>query len=366
MKIGPTAGEPARCAGLRRALLHDWHDGFPLERTPFNAMARQLGGSLREVLGHCHTLSDEGALDAIRVRWSDSLQRVRWRCGLSLSAPPSAALQSALIALPGVTAWEWLEAPAVSPRGTPAARAASPAWPRLWVHLAALDGHTARAQLARLEAEAGPAAVVVLHDDAPPLPCTCARDGGPCTDVDLARHAEAGLPMTPHPYRVLSQSLQRTEREVLESLRRWERGGRLRSVGFDLAPASRDQHGVAVAVQGPVIDGAQRVQLLQQTGIVEVQRLRPTEAWPFSLWVLATGAPAQAETLLRRALKAGGLDGRAHTLFGVRRTQLRSAPLLFADVRQGATQEPTQEPTQDPTHGPQQDRGVVAGGTTAS
>lgn len=334
MKFGPTAGEPARCAGLRRALLHDWQDGFPLERTPFNVMARQLGGSLREVLGHCHTLSDEGALDAIRVRWSETLQRVRWRCGFGLSAPPSPQLLATFSALPGVTAWEWLETPTAPARASfDSCQAAS--LPRLWVHLAALDGHSARAQLAYLEAEAGPAEVVALHDDAAPLPCSCARDGGPCTDIDLARRAEAGLPMAPHPYRVLSQAMHRTEREVLEALRRWERGGRLHSVGFDLAPASHEQHGMAVAVEGAVIDSAARERLLNQTGIVEVQRLRATAAWPFSLWVLATGAPAQAETLLRRALKSCALDTRPHLTLSLRRVHVRSAPLLFADVTPG-------------------------------
>lgn len=326
MKIGPTAGEPARCAGLRRALLHDWHAGFPLERTPFNAMARQLGGSLREVLGHCHTLADEGALEGIRVRWDPNLQRARWRIGLRLSAPPSAEMLSTLNALPGVTAWEWLEPLGASKRGAP------DELPSLWLHLGALDARAARAQLARLEAATGPATVVVLDDDAAPVPCTCARDGGPCADVDLARRCETGLPMAPHPYRVLSQSMQRTEREVLESLRRWERAGRLHSVGFDLAPAQHEQRGTAVAVEGPSIDAATRAVLLRQAGIVEVQPMRPADAWPYSLWLQATGAPAQAEALLRRALAAGGLADRPHRLFGLRRVQVRSAPLLFADV----------------------------------
>lgn len=328
--MGPAAAEPARCAGLRRALLHDWHDGFPLELTPFNVMARQLGGSLREVLVHCHTLSDEGALDAIRVRWSPSLQRVRWRCGLRLAAPPSATVLRTLGALPGVTAWEWLERPVAS--GGRATFAAPATWPRLWVHLSALDTRSARAQLARVEADAGPSDVVVLHDDPAPLPCTCARDGGPCTDVGLARWVEAGLPMTPHPFRVLSQSLRRSEREVLEDLRRWVRNGRVQSVGVDLVPVCHEEHGVAVTVQGAVVDAALLARLLGQPGIAEVLHLRATEAWPFTLWALATGAPAQAEAVLHRALRACHLDVLPHAVFGLRRVHVRPAPLLFAQA----------------------------------
>lgn len=321
MKPGTTVDEPARCAGLRRALLHDWHDRFPIDQSPFHMIARQMGGSLREVIGHCHTLRDEGALDAIRVRWSPTLERVRWRCGLPLAHVPPASLLGRLAELPGVTAWEWV---------TPLS--AAPRIPRFWLHLSARDHRSARRQLELLEEAAGVAVVAVREDhDEAPEPCTCAQDGGPCSDHDLARQVEAGLPVVPRPYRSLSLAMHRSEREVLASLRRWSRAGRLQGVGFDLLPPCRERHGVSAVVGGPPVGAGVLTALLRQAGIAQVQALRPAEGWPYPLWIDATGAPAQAQAALQRALLACGLGERPRVLLQSRQVHVRSAPLLFAD-----------------------------------
>jgi hypothetical protein len=105
------ANAPA-CAGLRRDLLHHWQRGFPIEHSPFQAVARRAGGSLREVLGHCQALAGAGALDVIRVRRSPRLARVRWRCGQVRRGAALPAIDATLRELPGVARLTLIEAPA--------------------------------------------------------------------------------------------------------------------------------------------------------------------------------------------------------------------------------------------------------------
>jgi hypothetical protein len=53
VKTTAARAEPARCGGLRQALLHAGPHGFPLDASPFHVLGRRLGGTVREVLVHC-------------------------------------------------------------------------------------------------------------------------------------------------------------------------------------------------------------------------------------------------------------------------------------------------------------------------
>jgi len=325
-----SAPAPAHCAGLRQALLHDWQQGFPLRESPFRLVADRLGGTLREVLTHCHALSDEGSLDAIHVHWGARLQRVHWRCGLHLSAPPDAALQATLTGLPGVTGWDWVEPvdPTRRDDGPPDAP-----WPNLWFDLWARHTSAARAQRERIEASHGTLSCLVLDEGTGwPDTCDCHDLGGPCSDTVLARRCEAGLPLVAHPFRVLSEGLHRSEREVIATLRRWQRAGNVDGLGLGGgAPSSRTLW-TLVAVMGPPVNVATRAALLARPGVGEVQALPQHPDWPFRLLAAGEGASVQTVGLLRRALAACGLASRPHIMLRVCRVRVRHAPLLFSGV----------------------------------
>lgn len=315
--------EPPRCAGLRHALLNDFAYGFPLQDSPFQVVARRLGGSVREVLGHCQLLGDSGALDAIRVQWSPDLQRVRWRCGVARTRRPDEALLRQLGAHPGLTHCHWIESVdgAAPPRGMPT----------LWFDLVARDRAAADAQRARLAVELGELLCLPLDgaDGEADAACRCGRDGGPCTDPELASRCEAGLPLQAHPFRSVSEALHRSEREVLVTLRRWQRAGLLADLG--LAPPTLRQDSlwtVAAVATGADAPGA-RAALLGLPGVAEVRLLPGHPRWPWRVMVAAAGAASQSAALLQRALAASGLDGCERRLMRVHRVQLRRAPLLF-------------------------------------
>ncbi|MBI3157148.1 MAG: hypothetical protein HYZ20_17345 [Burkholderiales bacterium] len=318
-------GEPPRCAGLRHALLSEFAHGFPLQDSPFQVVARRLGGSVREVLGHCHVLSDSGALDSIRVHWSAELERVRWRCGVECAAGPDDAALRALAAQPGVTHCDWIESidGAVPPAGMPT----------LWFDLVARDRDAAEAQLEPLAAALGsplclPLQACEVGDDRDG--CRCGVAAGPCTDPDLARRCEAGLPLQAHPFRSVSEALHRSEREVLGTLRRWQRAGLLADLGL-APPAQRHETlWTVAAVAAPADGGVAGSALLALPGVAEAVSLPGHPRWPWRLLVGTVGATAQSAALLQRALAACDLGARERKLLRVHRMQLRHAPLLFA------------------------------------
>lgn len=315
--------EPARCAGLRHALLHDWVEGFPLQEAPFQVLARRLGGSVREVLGHCHVLSDAGVLDAIHVRWSPALQRVHWRCGLSIGGRPGPELLEALAALPGVTQCAWIEPDDDAPPAP---------GPDLWFDLAARDAAAARAQLARLGPAYGPPLCLPLGESADDdADCDCESVGGPCADAELARLCEAGLPLRARPYRSLSEATHRSEREVLGTLRRWRRDGLLHDLGLAGPPDRRERLWTVAAVADVAPDDARRAALLALPGVAEVVGLPGHPRWPWRLLVHAAGASPQTNALLLCALAACGLDRQPRRLMREHRFRWRHAPQLFAD-----------------------------------
>lgn len=346
MVASPSAAGAARCAGLRRTLLQRWEQGFPLQDSPFQVLARQTGGTLRELLGHCHTLADAGALDVIRLHWSAALERVRWRCALAAPAARLGELQRALAQLPGVAGWELAEAAEV----TDAAAASDPApddgFPFsgavLWFEIVARSVASARAQRARIEALGGQLLCLELQGcgavDDPA--CCCDAHSGPCGDPELARRCEAGLPLVARPYRGLSEAVRRSEREVLARLRGWKRQGQLTTVSLGAPAAGVESQWSQCVLAGDEDEDAAaalRARLLAQTGVAEVKVLPGHARWPYRLLVGVPGAPTPGDALLARALAACGLQARPRRRLHVRRVGVRAAPLLFADA---AAQDP--------------------------
>lgn len=294
--------EPIACAGLRQSLLHDWQQDFPIAPSPFQSVARRVGGSVREVLAHCQALSQEGALHPLRPRWGEALQRLRWRAGLA--GPPTREP-------PGLVCVDRLEPLDGQPLR----------WTH-WAELQACDPVRGDAQLALLGGDGGPRLLLDDHCRG----CTQACSG-PCEDPELATACESGLPLVAEPYRGLAHQLDRSEREVLDRLRRWRRDGHL--AGLGMAAPERpacSQHGVAW-VGGPPPDAGQLRCLRAMPGIRDAWPVAGDAAWPWCAWVTADGPSAQV--LLRRALAAAGLEGRPLRLFAAQRQTLRTQPLLF-------------------------------------
>jgi hypothetical protein len=298
--------EPAACAGLRRSLLIEAGEQFPIEASPFQPLVQRLGGSLRELLAHCHTLVAEGATLGLRVRWDEALHRCGVRLVLRGQAWPlegDAALALTTL-VPSLTVCYRVES--IMTVGEPLGAAARPSG---WLDVWAVDPGRLQAQVGRLrEATPGLAWSAVPLTGAP-APCRCAQGlGGPCADPALARLCEQGIPVVAHPYRVLAQRLGRTEREVVLALRRWRRGGQLAALG--LVPAKPPPHGVA------------HVALLRANANSEVipWRLQPLNLPPH--------ATAEAKV---RALRSARLEGRVQAVLTVHARCVRPAPMLFDD-----------------------------------
>lgn len=305
---------PSACGGLRQDLLHQWRQGFPIEHSPFQAVARRTGGSLREVLGHCQALAEAGALDMIRVRWSPRLERVRWRCSLAEVRGDVPALVDTLRSLPGVTEC------VLAASGAPA----------LWFDIAAHDEAGAAAQRAVFETRHAAVDTLVLQNH-PGMAGACGD--GPCSRSDLAGRCERGLPLVAHPYEVLAAEQRSSEREVLGTLRRWQRCGALRTLAL-APPQGESESGGAVAWidAGDAADD-ERLQALARrlqgcSGVSAIERLPHHDAWPGRLMLYAPGLPQQACRQLERALAA--VPGALHRITAVRRLKLRGEALLFA------------------------------------
>jgi hypothetical protein len=309
MPISPPSSRgssaPEACAGLRQALLHEAQTGFPLTEVPFQVLSRRHGGSVRELLGHCQALQREGTLAGIRVHWSPALWRVQWRCGL---AAVDGAWPALAAGTPGLTAWE---------RSRPQAGCT------VWFDFMARDEGSAARQLAPIEARYGP--LRRLRGGSALVPC--GGDGCPCADPTLAAACEAGLPLVARPWRALARRLQRPERTVLASLRRWQQSGRLAGLGIDAPERPHAECWVVASIAGPPLTPAALQMLGSAPGVAEL-RVAPADGdWPYAAWVAARGLSADP---LERALRGARLAADRVRLLPVQRTRVRDEPRLFA------------------------------------
>lgn len=322
--VAPTA---AACAGLRRSLLSEWREAFPIEHSPFQPLARRLGGSLREVLHHCQTLVAEGATQGLRVDWHPDLQRVGVRMAVrGIAWPfahrPTGAEPTALTtwnAIESITRFEGVSVVPDPPAG--------------WVDLHAVDRAHLRQQIDRLR-QSTPG---VDWLEAPLLksaePCRCHEDGGPCADPVLASRCEQGLDLVAHPYCALASELGRTEREVVRALKRWRHSGRLASLGLAAPHAAGESLVFYAALDDRRLDIEVLASLATRPGVVSVSRTEMSERgerWPWGTLV-QLAVPAHAgPALLARTLHASGLSEGVRAVVTVRQFRVRQAPMLFA------------------------------------
>lgn len=212
------APAPSVCAGLQQALLQGWRAAFPLQSTPWPAMAAAVGASSRELLARAQQLHRVGQLLPVQVRWGEALRRQRWRLSFSMLKPEAdEALRLRAAQLPSALCIESVEGGG-----------------EVWLHLEAREASAlARARL-QLEASAGQAARACWVLRPPLAHCTCVGQGGPCDDWRLAQLLEAqGLPIVAHPFAELARQLgDRSERALLARLREWQRCGGLQRLSL--------------------------------------------------------------------------------------------------------------------------------------
>ncbi len=214
--MDPAAVARSPCGGLRAALLRGGGAPLALDPTPLRPLARELGATVRELGAYCRTLAREGVLDGVQVEWSATLPNVRWR-GLA-SGAAVAAVRSALPGLPGVIGCDEVDERE----------------PALWFDLVARSPERAAEQAERLQ----PVAAALQWQRSERPRCDPVACHGPCTKPALAAACEAGpLPLCTHPYRPLADASARPEREVLATLRRWQRQGQVARIGLALAHA---------------------------------------------------------------------------------------------------------------------------------
>lgn len=301
--MDPAAVARSPCGGLRAALLRGGGASLPPDPAPLRPLARELGATVREIDAYCRTLAQEGVLDGVHVEWAPTLPRVRWR-GLATGHAVH-AVRAALRELPGVTGCDEAED--------------GEAGPALWFDIAARGPEAASQQAAALQRAAGPLQWLPCEH----AHCTPAACRGPCTDPALAAACEAApMPLSTHPFRPLAAASARPEREVLATLRRWQRQGQVAHIGLALAHAPQSRACTARWCEGAAAAAAAAT-LRAQAGVSDLVLLPDGRAA-----LVAEGRAPEAAALLARALAAGGL--RAGTAFALQRTRWRSGPRLFA------------------------------------
>jgi hypothetical protein len=310
---------------LRSALLHDWQVGFPLRDAPFDAIGQALGATPREVLHHLRMLKQEGAFSRIGPTWGPGVAAAQWLCGVDWPAGRSAEIGPALAALPCVASASVAQGP--WPLHTPWPRG----WPTLWFTLAGLHTSALAAQVKHIERE-WQLPVLALQGAALPAGPVIA---GPAEDAPLAAWCEAGLPLLRHPFEAAARVLKRMQRDVLGTLRAWQASGALQHLGVQCADgtggyAAHAALHTAVLLAAPPPDAELVARLARAPGIARVQLLAPHPTLPYTLHVLALGAPALAAHNLSLALQRCGLAPCASVGWHARSVHLAVSPRLFA------------------------------------
>ncbi|MFN3861512.1 MAG: hypothetical protein ACK4R2_08575 [Roseateles sp.] len=297
-----TPPPPSCCAGLRQTLLHGWQQDFPLHPSPFRQMAARSGATPRELLGLCLSLQRSGALQPIRARWGEALQRGRWRLAFEAGAD-DARLAAALAALPGCDRIE---------RGAP-----DHGLPTVWAELEALDEAALQRQLSRLPLP--PAARLALPAPAQALACD---------DPALAACLEQGLPLCAKPYADCARRLGCSEQRVLASLNAWRRRGQLACLALKPTPTAVAQPGL-LALWRTLELNAPLLERLQARRLDHVITAPGTPAWPWRLALVLHATPTLAAEQLRELIATLGLPAPAHAQ-PLRIEQPRDQALLFS------------------------------------
>ncbi|MBB5204990.1 hypothetical protein HNQ51_002309 [Inhella inkyongensis] len=299
------AAPPSCCAGLLQTVLHGWRDRFPLHSSPFYVMSTRSGATPRELLAVCERLQRNGSLQPIRAQWGPHLRRARWRLGFAGAAARAPGLLAALAALPGCLRIEHGSADAP-----------------IWAELEALDEAGLRRQLAALPE---PPTHQLLWQETPG-----AASDGPHADLALAALVERGLPLCAGPYERAAQQLGRSERQLLSTLRAWQRDGEL--AAMTLAPTATRSSGFGMLALWqsftPSLEAC--ATLRAQPGLQRLLISEAPPAWPWRFGLVLEAAEALASQQLGSLLMQAGITAAPELRMALRIERPRDAALLFA------------------------------------
>jgi len=150
------------------------------------------------------------------------------------------------------------------------------------------------------------------------------------SDRKLVAAIQDGLPLVPHPYAALAETLGTTEADIIERLQRLQDEGMIKRMGVVVKHRSLGYHANAMVVWNIPDDAIERVGRLlaaQECVTLCYQRPRRLPDWPYNLFCMIHGR--EREAVLRRLeqiIAADGLGDMPHeVLFSLRSFKQRGA-----------------------------------------
>lgn len=291
-------------------LLNPWQREFPLVSRPFQAIAKQLGWSERDVIDSLITLKEKGAFS---------------RIGAVFAPEAGGASLLAAMAIPP----EQLDAVAhqVSAHGGVNHNYEREDVFNLWFVMTAPTEEALEESLRSIEDQTG---IEVLrlrmikpyHIDLGfdlrqhhVLPKTSEREipsqAISESDRPLAGFLEEGLPMIEEPYQQLATQCGKTEAEIIERLSSWLRDGTMKRYGIIVRHHEFGFHANAMTVFDVPDDqvDAYGEQLARYPGVTLAYRRTRAAQWPYNLYCMVHGKDRTAVLdLLAKMSVTCGLD----------------------------------------------------------
>jgi DNA-binding Lrp family transcriptional regulator len=150
------------------------------------------------------------------------------------------------------------------------------------------------------------------------------------SDRKLVAAIQDGLPLVPHPYAMLAETLGTTEADIIERLQHLQDDGMIKRMGVVVRHRSLGYHANAMVVWNIPDDAIERVGKLlaaQECVTLCYQRPRRLPDWPYNLFCMIHGR--EREAVLRRLeqiIAADGLGDIPHeVLFSLRSFKQRGA-----------------------------------------
>lgn len=319
-------------------LLNPWQQRFPLERTPFAAIAAATGRPAPEVLAafreaqRCGALSRIGGIFGAGAGGAGLL--------VAMAVPPARLdTVAALVSAEPQVNHNYEREHALN----------------LWFVVNAGDAGAVEAVVARLEHATGLPALrlpllrpyrIDLGFDlrartAPEAMAPQRRAPSvPLADRPLAARVEQGLPLVPRPYDLWARELGRDPEAVLATLGGWLIDGTLKRFGAIVRHHELGFAANAMAVfDVPDTEVDTRGEALAQVpGVTLAYRRARGEAWPFNLYCMVHGRDREAvHAVLERAALAAGLQQAPRSvLFSCRRFKQTGASRFGAPVLESA------------------------------
>lgn len=299
---------------LQSRLLNRFQRGFPLTRTPFADIARQLEADEEQVLDTLAQLVATGAVARVGPVFAPNTVGAGTLAALRVPASRLQAVADTVSAHPAVThnysrAHPW----------------------NLWFVASAADPHSIDVALAQIAAAADCGAMLDLRleqeyhidlgfdladDNAPSRrrPFQCAEGRAPLSAPEraLVTAIVEGIPLIGRPFAAVARRCGLAEDDVLRSLERWTASGLVRRFGVVVRHAELGFHANAMAVWDvpDEVVAKRGAALAGEPGVTLCYRRRRARSdWPYNLFCMVHGRTSCAvAAALQSAGERCGLD----------------------------------------------------------